>query len=144
MLVETRTIGSEIKRLRESRGLTAYRLAALSGVPRSNLSEFETGKLIPTDAALDKLAPHLGVSAVELKARAALDRMDPEVRRYILENEALRKPGPVLEVLEGKRPTGDVEARELPEQYRNLPHYGDIPAGEPGEVKPPIKWVEGD
>lgn len=95
MLVATRTVAEELKRLRAQTGLTAYKVAQLAGVPRSNLSEFESGKLIPTDDALAKLAPHLGASAAELKALAALDRMAPDARAWLEEHpEVLALPAP--------------------------------------------------
>lgn len=74
--------GEWLRETREAAGLTAYRLAQLSGLSRSFLSDLETGRtrsgktVLPGDDALEKLAPVLGVPVEDLKREALRDRLD--------------------------------------------------------------------
>lgn len=55
-------IGKQVKRLRESKGLTKTRLAKLSGVSQSYISDIEAGKKKPTVEILAKICSALGIS----------------------------------------------------------------------------------
>lgn len=59
-------LAATLRQLRELRGLTQARLAALSGVPRPTLATLETGSANPTLAVLVKVADALQVSVEEL------------------------------------------------------------------------------
>lgn len=56
-----RRLGTRIKGLRQSRGLTLDQLAARSGVSRAMISRVERGESSPTAALLDRLCAGLGV-----------------------------------------------------------------------------------
>ncbi|KAB8194903.1 helix-turn-helix domain-containing protein [Nonomuraea phyllanthi] len=55
-------LGLRIRAERRARGLTVERLAALSGISRSMISEVERGAKTPTVLVLDRLATALGTS----------------------------------------------------------------------------------
>lgn len=55
------TIGSNIKKLREAKGLSIYMLAKLTGVTQSNLWEIENGKRIGHPKTWKKLADFFGL-----------------------------------------------------------------------------------
>ncbi|MEV1178097.1 XRE family transcriptional regulator [Nonomuraea sp. NPDC049784] len=55
-------LGLRIRTERRARGLTVERLAALSGISRSMISEVERGAKTPTVLVLDRLATALGTS----------------------------------------------------------------------------------
>src|SRR5438477_450817 len=59
-------LGSNIKMLRDMRGLTQNQLAKISGVPRPTWANLETGAANPTLSILLKVAAALQVSIQEL------------------------------------------------------------------------------
>lgn len=56
----------DLKNIRISQNMSAYRLSKLSGVSQSYISEIEAGKKSPTLRVLDKLATVLNVTVSEL------------------------------------------------------------------------------
>ena len=62
-------LASNLKRVRELRGLTQAQLATLAEVPRSTLANIETGSSNPTLAVLLQLAAALQLSIEELLSR---------------------------------------------------------------------------
>jgi len=60
--LRARLLGCEVRRLRSEHGLTLTRLAKAARLSASYLSEIEQGKKTPSLAALDRLAPALGVT----------------------------------------------------------------------------------
>ncbi len=64
MLVISESIAAKIKRLREAKGLSKYRLAKLSGIDEAYVGQLESGKIDqPRRATLEMLAKGLGVSS---------------------------------------------------------------------------------
>lgn len=61
-------IDKRVKRLRESKGLTKTRLAELSGVSQSYISDIEAGKKKPTVETLAKICSALGISLPDFLA----------------------------------------------------------------------------
>ncbi len=61
-------IGSKIRKLRESKGLTQEELAIAVGMMRSNISRIEAAKHRPTLETLEKIARALKVAVAELIA----------------------------------------------------------------------------
>ncbi len=59
-------LGSRLRALRSARGLALERLAELSGVSRSMVSDVERGAKTPTVLVLDRLATALGTSIARL------------------------------------------------------------------------------
>ncbi len=55
-----------LAKIRKSKGLSQQRLAVLSGVHRVTIARFETGKISPTLATLNKLAAALGVKISDI------------------------------------------------------------------------------
>lgn len=53
-------------RLKAERGLTDYKIAQDTGVPRSTISEWNAGQYIPRAETLLKIARYLNVSIEEL------------------------------------------------------------------------------
>lgn len=64
--MEEQSIGDRIRELRQKLKYTQVDVAKGTGIPQSNLSEFETGKLHPTMVTLKKLALFFGVSLSHL------------------------------------------------------------------------------
>ena len=83
--VLARNIATNIRQLRQSRGLTQEQLAKLSGVPRPTWSNLESGTANPTVVVLAKVAEALQVPFEELisspKAQARLYRAETLPRR---------------------------------------------------------------
>jgi len=44
----TTALGKQIRTLRASRGMSQAQLAEATGIPRTDISRFETGRMIPT------------------------------------------------------------------------------------------------
>ena len=59
-------LATNVRRLREARGLSQQRIADLSGIPRPTWASLETGSANPTLAVLAKAANALNVSIEEL------------------------------------------------------------------------------
>lgn len=59
-------IGTNIKRLREQRGMKQNEIADLIGMHRSNYSKIESGQREISIAALDKIAKYFDISLDEL------------------------------------------------------------------------------
>jgi transcriptional regulator with XRE-family HTH domain len=64
--MEEQSIGDRIRELRQKLKYTQIDVAKGTGIPQSNLSEFETGKLHPTMVTLKKIAVFFGVSLAHL------------------------------------------------------------------------------
>jgi transcriptional regulator with XRE-family HTH domain len=64
--MEERSIGDRIRELRQKLKYTQSDVAKGTGIPQSNLSEFETGKLHPTMGSLKRLASFFGISLTHL------------------------------------------------------------------------------
>ncbi|MBP7732730.1 MAG: helix-turn-helix transcriptional regulator [Caldisericia bacterium] len=64
--MEEQSIGDRIRELRQKLKYTQIDVARGTGIPQSNLSEFETGKLNPSMVTLKKLAHFFGVSLSNL------------------------------------------------------------------------------
>jgi transcriptional regulator with XRE-family HTH domain len=61
-----RNLGENVRRLRETRGLSQQQLAKLSGIPRPTWANIESGSANPTLAVLLRVASTLQVSIEEL------------------------------------------------------------------------------
>jgi transcriptional regulator with XRE-family HTH domain len=59
---------SRLRRLRQKKGLTWYRLAKLSGITKEGLAKLERPRSDPKLSTLRKLAAALGVTVEELVA----------------------------------------------------------------------------
>lgn len=64
--MEEQSIGDRIRELRQKLKYTQVDVAKGTGIPQSNLSEFETGKLNPSMITLRKLAHFFGMSLSNL------------------------------------------------------------------------------
>lgn len=60
--MDRKEIGIRIKKLREDRGFTKYRLAADAGVSPGYISDLESGKKCPTVEVLDNICFALGIT----------------------------------------------------------------------------------
>ena len=60
------TIGEKIKYFRKRIGITQAKLAELSGIHPVSIRKYETNKMIPQAAQIDRLAEALGVSSFAL------------------------------------------------------------------------------
>lgn len=56
------TFGKRLRRLRKEKGLTQKELGAKIGVGRTTISEYESGKIVPRQDGLIKLAEELNVT----------------------------------------------------------------------------------
>jgi transcriptional regulator with XRE-family HTH domain len=61
------TLGPRLRRLRESRGLSAAELARRIGVSRAAVAQFEGGNSVPTWATVQRIADALSVSTDALR-----------------------------------------------------------------------------
>ena len=61
-----RLVGSNVRRIREKKGLTQEKFAELSGFSQQYISDLEQGRRNPTIITLYELATALGVSHMEL------------------------------------------------------------------------------
>lgn len=78
-LVSKQSFGDKIRAAREAKpGLTKYKLAKDAGVSESLLGRWERGDVVPSDEALEKLAPHLGIALEHLNDWAKLERIENE------------------------------------------------------------------
>jgi len=59
------SIGKRLKDLRVKRGLSQYRLADLSKVPRNTIIRIEHGEVDPRISTLNRIAKALGVEVSE-------------------------------------------------------------------------------
>src|SRR5690349_15408619 len=71
MPTERSELGQLLRDLREARGLTQLEAAARAGVPNTNLSKYERGKVEPDVKVLDRILKSYGVSLVEALRAAA-------------------------------------------------------------------------
>ena len=62
-------IGKRIKKLRESKNITKYRLAADAGVSPSYISALERGKKCPTVETLDSICFALQITLVDFLSK---------------------------------------------------------------------------
>jgi transcriptional regulator with XRE-family HTH domain len=68
-------LATQLRRLREKRGLTQVELAERSGVPRSEIGEIERGRANPTVATLAALAKPLDMTGIAFVSDEALSRL---------------------------------------------------------------------
>lgn len=79
---------SKYAELRDKQGLSDYAVSKLSGVGRSTLSDWKTGKHIPNTENLSKIAAALGVSInyfISSEAAAENYYTDPETAKIAQE-----------------------------------------------------------
>lgn len=67
------TIAQRIESLRTGKNLSRPALAAALGLPRTAIEKFETGRLTPTQAQLERLAEFFEITVSELKGGDAGD-----------------------------------------------------------------------
>ncbi len=113
------TIGENLKRLREDRGLSQPRLAERSGVPQPTISNIENDRREPHASTMRKLAAALGVEVVEFFREGEARPLVPKLPRTPLTNsspEALETRlfgAPVETGVEPVPVVTEPEAREL-------------------------------
>ena len=76
----SRALASNLRALREVRGLTQAGLGSRAGIAAASISHFETGQRTPSLESTIKLAEALGVSVDTLLGRASLEstaQIDP-------------------------------------------------------------------
>lgn len=73
MLME---VGSRVIKWRESKGLSTYKLAKLSGVSQTYLREIEQGSKQPTVEIVDKICTALGITLSEFFAEEEGSQID--------------------------------------------------------------------
>jgi transcriptional regulator with XRE-family HTH domain len=64
-------VGARVRFVRQRSGKTATQLAALSGLPRSHISDIERGKRNPTLQTMDRIAQGIGCTLRDLMPPAA-------------------------------------------------------------------------
>jgi transcriptional regulator with XRE-family HTH domain len=89
---------THLRKLREARGLSCYRLAQLSGISQEGISKLEAEGCDPKLSTLDKLAGALGVSVAELVAEGS------ELRIAIAELMAGKKGMDAKQIADKLRP----------------------------------------
>ena len=135
----TTKFSAEMKRAREARGITKYRLSKDTGISDGLLSRLESGKQFPSDVTVRRIADALGASYDRLLAAAWADRHGVESLALVRDAGRLTPlyeqtsiPGIV---------NGNMEAGERSNtQMVCLPLY-EIACGEPVETTVPLDWV---
>ncbi|NLI40308.1 MAG: helix-turn-helix transcriptional regulator [Caldisericales bacterium] len=77
---DSESIGQRIRVLRQKLNYTQTQVEKATGIPQSNLSEFENGKLVPTIQTLFKIARFFGVSIAYLVGEGDLEGLKLNVR----------------------------------------------------------------
>lgn len=86
------TFGKRLRRLRKEKGLTQKELGMKIGVGRTTISEYESGKIVPRQDGLVKLAEELNVTVDYLtcnhEVREIIDtlRIEPKPDRHYTVN----------------------------------------------------------
>jgi transcriptional regulator with XRE-family HTH domain len=114
-------LGENVKKLRETRGLTQRQMAALAGLPRATWSHLESGSANPTLAVLDRVANAFQVTLEELVATPR-----GEARHYPKGSLPVKARGAALihKLLPDPIPGMDMDRFELPPGVRmtGVPH----------------------
>ncbi|AKX95668.1 transcriptional regulator [Moorella thermoacetica] len=92
------TLGNRLKELREKHHLTQYRLAKLSGVSQSHISEIESGDKEPTTGTLMKICSAMGLTLAEFFTEET-PSLPPDLRQILKEAESLT-PGQRQKLIE--------------------------------------------
>lgn len=115
------TLAHNLRHLREVRGFTQARMAALAGIPRATWAHLESGTGNPTLAVLQRVASALAVSFEELLARPRAS-----ARHYPQQTLATRQRGgaAIRRLLPDPLPGMELERMELPARVRltGVPH----------------------
>lgn len=114
-------LGSNVRKLREARGLTQERMAKLAGVPRPTWANLESGQANPTLAVLARVADALQVRLEEL-----IEPPKAQARHYAANALPTRTRGSVTirKLLPESLPGLEIERMELPPngQMVGIPH----------------------
>ena len=111
--------GDRLRHLRTSKGMSTTRISAEAGIDSGLYARLETNQRQPTDEALQKLAPVLGVPFERLKAWSVLDRLSTQARDFVFEEELERSRARLKELKE------EGHARDLARQI--LHHRAENP-----------------
>lgn len=102
-----------LRKLRESRGLTQSQLGKLIFVNRSTIARWENGSRMPDAAIITRLASHLGVEASVLLRMEAESETIPNIILVDRGREVLtRSLGVLEEVMPGAAITGFIQPQE--------------------------------
>jgi len=114
-------LGENVKKLRETRGLTQRQMAAIAGLPRATWSHLESGSANPTLSVLDRVATAFQVTLEELVATPRGD-----ARRYPKGSLPVKLRGAAMihKLLPDPIPGMDIDRFELPPAVRmaGVPH----------------------
>ncbi len=114
-------LGENVKKLRETRGLTQRQMAAIAGLPRATWSHLESGGANPTLSVLDRVATAFQVTLEELVATPRGD-----ARRYPKGSLPVKLRGGAMihKLLPDPIPGMDIDRFELPPGVRmaGVPH----------------------
>jgi len=83
---------SRLRSLRESRGLSLYRLAKLAGVSQSFLSDLEAGRKWPTIYTLEKICNSMGITLAQFFGSESDFPQLPEHLRSLLAEASRLNP----------------------------------------------------
>ena len=76
-----RTFGQRLKKWREQQNVSGWQIEKITGIPRQNLSQIESGKRGPSEDVLEKLASiqELNLDINTMKAWLAIDAYGQDV-----------------------------------------------------------------
>ena len=80
----------KLKELRKARGISQYKLAKLSGLTQSAISQYESGKYNVGIDALERVCPVLGVSVVEFMQEGYADPLLKGSKPYAISADGVR------------------------------------------------------
>lgn len=114
-------LGSNIRKLREARGLTQQQMAKISGVPRPTWANLESGAANPTLSVLIKVA-----SALQVRVEELISPPKAWAKFYAAESLPVRRRGNVVirKLLPEPIPGLEIERMELPpgSHMTGIPH----------------------
>lgn len=81
---------ARIKELRENRGLSQQKLAELLNIPRSSITNYETGGMkVPRQKRLNEIADFFGVTVDYLIGRTSTNELNPFEKNFVSDMDEL-------------------------------------------------------
>ena len=110
-------VGRLLKGLREKKGFSQTKLAALCGVTSAHISQIEKGRRLPADGLCIQMAQHLDFDAVELTWRVRAEK-SPETARILY---GQKQPAPTAATTPGRDPRIESLVRALQDLRTTIP-----------------------
>lgn len=110
-------VGRLLKGLREKKGFSQIKLAALCGVTSAHISQIEKGRRLPADGLCIQMAQHLDFDAMELTWRVRAEK-SPEAARMLYDQ---KQPASTAATTPGGDPRIESLVRTLQDLRTTIP-----------------------